>query len=204
MATKKITLNELKLVINHILNENEQEDVINAEKYVNLMVKNYGNDYKTLHKAILYNLVNSKYNRISNDFVLNVWSELDKKFNSPSVNEDYPTGASEDPNAPWNQTTPDYEDYDVVKNGDNINNFGVQLINSAGGKTNIIYLSTILDNLNSSPEEYQYFEYALQQTPRPPSFIKKLNILIDEYSDKVEYGDNSSKDDFIKYNPDEY
>ena len=81
MATKKITLNELRSLVKQIINENEQEELFLAKKYVDDMIEKYG-DYKTIRKNILSNLFNSEYGRTSNSFVTNVWNEFNKKFPS--------------------------------------------------------------------------------------------------------------------------
>ena len=86
MATKKITLNELRSLVKQIIkeeniNENEQEELFLAKKYVDDMIERYG-DYKTIRKNILSNLVNSEYGRTSNSFVTKVWDEFNKKFPS--------------------------------------------------------------------------------------------------------------------------
>ena len=84
MGTKKITLNELRSLVKQIIkeeriNENEEEELFLAKKYVDDMIEIYG-DYKTIRKNILSNLVNSEYGRTSNSFVTKVWGELNKKF----------------------------------------------------------------------------------------------------------------------------
>ena len=84
MATKKISLNELRNIVKQIIkeeriNENEEEELFLAKKYVDDMIEIYG-DYKTIRKNILSNLVNSEYGRTSNSFVTKVWGELNKKF----------------------------------------------------------------------------------------------------------------------------
>ena len=87
MATKKITLNELRSIVKKLvkeetmLNENEQEELFLAKKYVDDMIDIYG-DYKTIRKNILGNLVNSEYGKTSNSFVTKVWDEFNKKFPS--------------------------------------------------------------------------------------------------------------------------
>lgn len=81
MATKKIRLNELRSLVKQIINENEQEELFLAKKYVDDMIERYG-DYKTIRKNILSNLVNSEYGRTSNSFVTKVWDEFNKKFPS--------------------------------------------------------------------------------------------------------------------------
>lgn len=301
MNTKKITLNELKTLIKELLIENEQQDISNAEKYVNLMINKYGDNYKTLHSAILYNLVNSKYNRVSNDFVLKVWQALDKKFNpepalneygedsggqdmtwgmynrdnyvAPSIStnpyavakeikdelpdifdenmvekkvqeyflehdlnqkklqtddfwedlyyaltedfgkkyanpsqieEDYPGDSQYDSNAPWNQISADYDGFDIVEDADNRDNFGVRLRDSAGSTSNVIYLTKILEEVDASPEDYQYFDWVLEQNPKPASFMKKLGMLMDKYADYAEYSNEPDLDEEMKYNPKDY
>jgi hypothetical protein len=86
MATKKITLNELRTLVKQIIkeeyiNENEQEETVLAKKYVDDMIERYV-DYKNIRKNILSNLVNSEYGRTSNSFVTKVWDEFNKRFPS--------------------------------------------------------------------------------------------------------------------------
>lgn len=86
MGNIKITLNELRSLVKQIIkeeyiNENEQEELFLAKKYVDDMIERYG-DYKTIRKNILSNLVNSEYGRTSNSFVTKVWDEFNKKFPS--------------------------------------------------------------------------------------------------------------------------
>lgn len=87
MATTKITMNELRNIVKKLvkeetmLNENEQEELFLAKKYVDDMIDRYG-DYKTIRKNILGNLVNSEYGKTSNSFVTKVWDEFNKKFPS--------------------------------------------------------------------------------------------------------------------------
>jgi hypothetical protein len=84
MATKKITLNELRTLVKQIIKEeyiNEQEETVLAKKYVDDMIERYV-DYKNIRKNILSNLVNSEYGRTSNSFVTKVWDEFNKRFPS--------------------------------------------------------------------------------------------------------------------------
>ena len=308
MATKKIMLNELQTLVKTLLKENDDMEAKRAEIYVNRLIELYGDDYKTIHKVIERNIVNNKYEHISNDFVQCVWNAVNKKFFPESnpfkketvneygedsgaqdmtwgmynrdnyvappistnpyavakeikdelpdvfnedmvekivdkyfiendlnqkklqddsfwedlyyaltedfgkklgyptgIQEDYPTGSQYDSDAPWNQgLDPDYEDFEVVQDADNIDDFAVRLRDSNGGTTNVIYLSYILQETNASPEEYQYFESALSQNPRPPSFTKKLDMLIDDYSDIAEFVNEPDMDEDLKYNPNDY
>ena len=118
-------------------------------------------------------------------------------------NYNYPHGADADPNAPWNQEdSPEYSgNFEIVDDGDNVNEFSVKLIDDGGG-TSTVYLYKMLDTINANPEVVNYFEKALMTKPRPNSFEKNLNNLVDEYADHAEF-DNYPEQDY-EPDPDEY
>lgn len=84
MIRKKITLNELKSLIKSViketyLNETEEEDSLFAERYVEGLFKEYGDDYTMIRQKILDNIVNNPYPQKSNAVVTKVWDEFNKR-----------------------------------------------------------------------------------------------------------------------------
>jgi len=66
----------------YLVNENEKEDIAKAKKLVNYHAKANKNDLKKTRRALLDNVVNNEYSRVSNDFITILWNEFNKKFPS--------------------------------------------------------------------------------------------------------------------------
>lgn len=86
MATKKITLKELKILVKQIkkeyINENEQEDLNYAKEYVDELYEKYNGNYKKIHQHIINHLVNNEYYIMPNSLLMKVWDALNAKFPS--------------------------------------------------------------------------------------------------------------------------
>ena len=115
-------------------------------------------------------------------------------------NYDYPAGADADPSAPWNQTnSPEFDAFDIVYDGDNLADFIVKLHDTANG-TDEVSIEKMLITTKSNEDEYLYFDWALEQNPKPATFMKKLNNLCEKYSSYAEYTYPENDD----YDPNDY
>lgn len=62
--------------------ENKQEDIIKANKIFQDFYRKFKGKEKKIRQAILDNIVNSKYQHFSNEFIDMVWSVFKLKFTS--------------------------------------------------------------------------------------------------------------------------
>ena len=132
---------------------------------------------------------------------INELKEIVKQLIKEYNNYDYPAGADADPSAPWHQGgEPDYEGFEIINDADNIVEFTIQLHDSAGC-TFETTLEDMLRDLKIPSEEYQYFDWALEQQPRPNDFMKKLDDMADKYSI---YGEYICPEQDFDYDPDDY
>lgn len=113
--------------------------------------------------------------------------EIIKSVINEYNNYDYPAGADADPNAPWNQgDAPEFDTFNIKNDADNIVDFIVELHDTANG-TNIVSIEKMLDATNANKDEYIYFDWVLEQNPKPVSFLKKLKNLCKTYSLSAEF-----------------
>lgn len=142
----------------------------------------------------------------SDDFWEDLYSNLEEDFGKTlgrvtSELDEFDTSTDD---APFNQSNDyEYDDFEIVNDSDNFDDFKIKLFDSGGGST-VVSLYQLLVSTNASIDDEQYFAKALNSNPKPPSFMKKLEILIDNYVPSAEFSGYTTKDDSMEYDPTEY
>jgi hypothetical protein len=128
--------------------------------------------------------------------------DFGKKYgNGSSGLDEYDTSTND---APFNQGDNfEYDDFEIINDSDSFDEFKIKLFDTGGGET-VVTLHQLLVSTNAPIEDEQYFANALESNQKPPSFMKKLEYLIDDYIPNAEFSNHPTRDDSMEYDPTDY